>query len=91
MKANYKMTQMERIEHRKKIEKWAKDNVQELLMGNDWLKNGGYTPSRKLQENVSYYELECMPLSEFLQLADLVTAESPGTYTMNDLVRKLAK
>jgi hypothetical protein len=32
-----------------------------------------------------------MPLSEFLQLADLVTAESPGTYTMNDLVRKLAK
>ena len=29
MKENYKMTQMERIEHRKKIEKWAKDNVQE--------------------------------------------------------------
>ena len=76
-----------RIEHRKMI----KNNVQELLLGNDWLKNGGYTPSRKLQENVSYYELECMPLSEFLQLADLVTAESPGTYTMNDLVRKLAK
>ena len=91
MKENYKMTQMERIEHRKKIEKWAKDNVQELLMGNDWLKSGDYTPSRKLQENVSYYELECMPLGEFLQLADLVTAESPGTYTMNDLVRKLAK
>ena len=91
MKENYKMTQMERIEHRKKIEKWAKDNVQELLLGNDWLKSGDYTPSRKLQENVSYFELECMPLSEFLQLADLVTAESPGTYTMNDLVRKLAK
>ena len=91
MKENYKMTQMERIEHRKKIEKYAKDNVQELLMGNDWLKSGEYTPSRKLQENVSYFELECMSLSEFLQLADLVTAESPGTYTMNDLVRKLAK
>ena len=91
MKENYKMTQMERIEHKKKIEKWSKDNVQKLLMGNDWLKSGEYTPSRKLQENVSYFELECMPLSEFLQLADLVTAESPGTYTMNDLVRKLAK
>ena len=91
MKENYKMTQMERIEHRKKIEKYAKNNVQELLMGNDWLKSGEYTPSRKLQENVSWFELECMPLSEFLQLADLVTAESPGTYTMNDLVRKLAK
>ncbi len=91
MKENYKMTQMERIEHRKKIEKYAKNNVQELLMGNDWIKSGDYTPSRKLQENVSYFELECMPLSEFLQLADLVTAESPGTYTMNDLVRKLAK
>ena len=50
MKANYKMTQMERIEHRKMIEKYAKKNVQELLLGNDWLKNGGYTPSRKLQE-----------------------------------------
>ena len=91
MKENYKMTQMERIEHRKMIEKDAKNNVQELLMGNDWLKSGEYTPSRKLQENVSWFELECMPLSEFLQLADLVTAESPGTYTMNDLVRKLAK
>ena len=90
-KEGYKMTQMERIEHRKKIEKWSKDNVQELLKGNDWLKSGDYTPSRKLQENVSWFELECMPLSEFLQLADLVTAESPGTYTMNDLVRKLAK
>ena len=91
MKENYQMTQMERIEHKKKIEKWSKDNVQKLLMGNDWLKSGEYTPSRKLQENVSYFELESMPLSEFLQLADLVTAESPGTYTMNDLVRKLAK
>ena len=87
----YKMTQMERIEHKKMIEKYAKNNVQELLKGNDWLKSGKYTPSRKLQENVSYFELECMTLSEFLKLADLVTAESPGTYTMNDLVRKLAK
>ena len=87
----YKMTQMERIEHRKMIEKYAKSNVQELLMGNDWLKSGKYTPSRKLQENVSWFELETMPLNKFLELADLVTAESPGTYTMNDLVRKLAK
>ena len=62
-KEGYKMTQMERIEHRKKIEKWSKDNVQELLKGNDWLKSGDYTPSRKLQENVSYFELECMSLS----------------------------
>ena len=87
----YKMTQMERIEHRKMIEKYAKNNVQELLMGNDWLKSGKYTPSRKLQENVSWFELESMSLNKFLELADLVTAESPGTYTMNDLVRKLAK
>ena len=87
----YKMTQMERIEHKKMIEKYAKNNVQELLMGNDWLKSGKYTPSRKLQENVSWFELETMPLNKFLELADLVTAESPGTYTMNDLVRKLAK
>ena len=91
MKENYKMTQMERIEHKKKIEKWSKDNVQKLLMGNDWIKNGKYTPSRKLQENVSWFELETMSLNKFLELADLVTAESPGTYTMNDLVRKLAK
>ena len=27
MKENYKMTQMERIEHRKKIEKWAKNRT----------------------------------------------------------------
>ena len=91
MKENYKMTQMERIEHRKMIEKYAKNNVQELLIGNDWLKSGKYTPSRKLQENVSWFELETMSLNKFLELADLVTAESPGTYTMNDLVRKLAK
>ena len=91
MKENCKMTQMERIEHKKKIEKWSKDNVQKLLMGNDWIKSGGYTPSRKLQENVSWFELESMSLNKFLELADLVTAESPGTYTMNDLVRKLAK
>ena len=91
MKANYKMTQMERIEHRKMIEKYAKNNVQELLLGNDWLKSGDYTPSRKLQENVSWFELETMSLNKFLELADLVTAESPGTYTLNDLVRKLAK
>ena len=91
MKANYKMTQMERIEHRKMIEKYAKNNVQELLLGNDWLKSGDYTPSRKLQENVSWFELETMSLNKFLELANLVTAESPGTYTLNDLVRKLAK
>jgi len=91
MKENYKMNQMERIEHRKKIEKYAKDNVQELLMGNDWIKSGEYTRSKKLSENVSWFELECMPLNKFLEIADLVTAESPGTYTINDLVRKLAK
>jgi hypothetical protein len=87
----YIMNQMERIEHRKKIEKWSKDNVQKLLMGNDWIKNGKYTRSTKLSENVSWFELESMSLNKFLELADLVTAESPGTYTMNDLVRKLAK
>ena len=54
---NYKMTQMERIEHRKMIEKYAKNNIQELLLGNDWLKSGDYTPSRKLQENVSWLSL----------------------------------
>ena len=91
MKELCKMNQMERIEHRKKIDKWSKENVQKLLMGNDWIKSGKYTPSRKLQENVSWFELESMSLNKFLELADLVTAESPGTYTINDLVRKLAK
>ena len=91
MKELCKMTQMERIEHRKKIDKWSKENLQKLLMGNDWIKSGKYTPSRKLQENVSWFELESMSLNKFLELADLVTAESPGNYTLNDLVRKLAK
>ena len=91
MKELCKMTQMERIEHRKKIDKWSKENLQKLLMGNDWIKSGKYTPSRKLQENVSWFELESMSLNKFLELADLVTAESPGSYTIYDLVRKLAK
>ena len=82
---------MERIEHHKRVEKWSKESLQKLLMGNDWIKSGKYTPSRKLQENVSWFELEYMSLNKFLELADLVTAESPGTYTLNDLVRKLAK
>ena len=85
------MTQMERIEHRKKIDKWSKENVQKLLMGNDWIKSGEYTRSKKLSENVRWSELETMSLNKFLEIADLVTAESPGTYTLNDLVRKLAK
>ena len=91
MKELCKMNQMERIEHRKKIDKWSKENLQKLLMGNDWIKSGKYTPSRKLQENVSWFELESMSLNKFLELADLVTAESPGSYTIYDLVRKLAK
>ena len=82
---------MERIEHHKRVEKWSKESLQKLLMGNDWIKSGEYTPSRKLQENVSWFELEYISLNKFLELADLVTAESPGTYTLNDLVRKLAK
>ena len=82
---------MERIEHHKRVEKWSKESLQKLLMGNDWIKSGEYTPSRKLQENVSWFELEYMSLNKFLELADLVTAESTGTYTLNDLVRKLAK
>ena len=86
-----KMNQMERIEHRKKIDKWSKESLQKLLMGNDWIKSGEYTRSKKLSENVSWFELESMSLNKFLELADLVTAESPGTYTINDLVRKLAK
>ena len=65
---------MERIEHKKKIEKWSKDNVQKLLMGNDWLKSGEYTPSRKLQENVSWFELESMSLNKFLGPAILLQA-----------------
>ena len=82
---------MERIEHHKRVEKWSKESLQKLLMGNDWIKSGEYTPSRKLQENVSWFELEYMSLNKFLELADLVTAESPGTYTLIDLVRMLAK
>ena len=91
MKELCKMNQMERIEHKKTVEMWCKRNLQKLLIGNDWIKSGKYTPSRKLQENVSWFELESMSLNKFLELADLVTAESPGTYTLNDLVRKLAK
>ena len=91
MVEGYKMTQMERIELRIELEKCRKESLQKLLMGNDWIKSGKYTPSRKLQENVSWFELESMSLNKFLELADLVTAESPGTYTLNDLVRKLAK
>jgi len=91
MKELCKMNQMERIEHKKTVEMWCKRSLQKLLIGNDWIKSGKYTPSRKLQENVSWFELESMSLNKFLELADLVTAESPGTYTLNDLVRKLAK
>ena len=39
-----KMTQMERIEHHKRVEKWSKESLQKLLMGNDWIKSGKYTP-----------------------------------------------
>ena len=67
------MTQMERIEHHKRVEKWSKESLQKLLLGNDWIKSGEYTPSRKLQENVSWFELEYMSLNKFLELADLVT------------------
>ena len=73
------------------IEKSAKDSLQKLLKGNDWLASGNYKPDYKLQESVSWFELETMSLNKFLKLVDCVTAESPGTYTLNDLVRKLAK
>ena len=40
---------------------------------------------------VNYFELETMSLNQFLKLADKVTAESPGTYTIDDLIRKLGR
>ena len=40
---------------------------------------------------VNWFELETMSLNQFLKLADKVTAESPGTYTISDLIRKLGR
>ncbi len=85
------MTESELTEHKKWLEKDAKNNLQKLLKGNDWLASGNYKPEYKLQESVSWFELETMSLNRFLKLVDCITAESPGTYTLNDLVRKLAK
>lgn len=87
----HSMTESELTEHKKWLEKSAKNNLEKLLMGNDWLASGNYKPDYKLQESVSWFELETMSLNRFLKLVDSITAESPGTYTLNDLVRKLAK
>ncbi len=85
------MTEYEFMKHKRWLEKSAKNNLQKLLKGNDWLASGNFKPQYKLQQSVSWYELETMSLNRFLELVDVVTAESPGTYTLNDLVHKLAK
>ena len=85
------MTEYEFMKHKRWLEKSAKNNLEKLLKGNDWLASGNFKPQYKLQQSVSWYELETMSLNRFLELVDVVTAESPGTYTLNDLVRKLAK
>tara|TARA_A100001388_G_scaffold172430_1_gene128858 strand:+ start:1168 stop:1458 length:291 start_codon:yes stop_codon:yes gene_type:complete len=87
----HSMTEYEFMKHKRWLEKSAKNNLQKLLKGNDWLASGNFKPQYKLQQSVSWYELETMSLNRFLELVDVVTAESPGTYTLNDLVHKLAK
>ena len=87
----HSMTKYELMKHKRWLEKSAKNNLEKLLKGNNWLASGNYKPEYKLQESVSWFELETMSLNRFLKLVDCITAESPGTYTLNDLVRKLAK
>ena len=73
----------------------VKDNIYKLD-GTDYIKNPDkldeYRDTKnKMFGTISWFELETMSLSQFLKLADKVTAESPGTYLISDLIRKLGR
>lgn len=74
----------------------AKDNIYKLLEGTNYIKNPDkldeYRDTKnKMFGTISWFELETMSLSQFLKLADKVTAESPGEYLISDLIRKLGR
>ena len=86
------------VERRKQreINRMSKDNLYKLLEGTDYVKNPDKLDDYRNTKNkmfgtVNYFELETMSLNQFLKLADKVTAESPGTYTISDLIRKLGR
>ena len=86
------------VERRKQreINRMSKDNLYKLLEGTDYVKNPDKLDDYRNTKNkmfgtVNYFELETMSLNQFLKLADKVTAESPGTYTIDDLIRKLGR
>ena len=86
------------VERRKEREtnRAARDNLYELLEGTDYVKNPDKLDDYRNTKNkmfgtVNWFELETMSLNQFLKLADKVTAESPGTYTISDLIRKLGR
>ena len=74
----------------------AKDSIYELLEGTNYIKNPDKLVEfrdikNKMFGTVNWFELETMSLNQFLKLADMVTAESPGAYTIRDLIRKLGR
>ena len=86
------------VERRKEreINRAARDNLYELLEGTDYVKNPDKLDDYRNTKNkmfgtVNWFELETMLLTHFLKLADKFTAESPGTYTISDLIRKLCR
>ena len=86
------------VERRKEreINRMSKDNLYKLLDGTDYMKNPDKLDDYRNTKNkmfgtVNWFELETMSLNQFLKLADKVTAESPGTYTISDLIRKLGR
>ena len=86
------------VERRKQreINRMSKDNLYKLLDGTYYMKNPDKldeyrNTKNKMFETVSWFELETMSLNQFLKLADKVTVESPGTYTISDLIRKLGR
>ena len=86
------------VERRKEreINRMSKNNLYELLEGTDYVKNPDKLDDYRNTKNkmfgtVNWFELETMSLNQFLKLADKVTAESPGTYTISDLIRKLGR
>ena len=86
------------VERRKQreINRMSRDNLYKLLDGTDYMKNPDKLDEYRNTKNkmfgtVSWFELETMSLNQFLKLADKVTVESPGTYTISDLIRKLGR
>ena len=79
-----------------KQNRMAKDSIYELLEGTNYIKNPDKLVEfrdikNKMFGTVNWFELETMSLNQFLKLADKVTAESPGAYTIRDLIRKLGR